>query len=268
MKFVRRFDYIVVNEQDRPNEAVRDLEAILQAERFRIHPLHRTTRSARRIVNEPVHERNYMSKSVFGDLDALLEHADSKFSLVNIVTKRARQLNNWIRVQQLPPADRREFFASEPLVDRETINPNKPVSIALDEIAEGKIHTSARARASSNGRRMCGIVGYIGERDSVPIILDSLGRLEYRGYDSAGIAVIDASRRAGRLQGRGQALAAGRAAAQRRSASRAASAWATPAGPRTAARRMPTPTRIWIARGRSPSSTTASSRTTRRCAPR
>jgi guanylate kinase len=37
MKFIRRFDYIVVNEQDRPQEAVRDLEAILQAERFRIH---------------------------------------------------------------------------------------------------------------------------------------------------------------------------------------------------------------------------------------
>ncbi len=38
---------------------------------------------------------------------------------------------------------------------------------------------------------MCGIVGYIGEKDSTPIILNGLKRLEYRGYDSAGVAVLD-----------------------------------------------------------------------------
>jgi len=37
---------------------------------------------------------------------------------------------------------------------------------------------------------MCGIVGYIGSQNATPIILDGLGRLEYRGYDSAGVAVI------------------------------------------------------------------------------
>ena len=36
---------------------------------------------------------------------------------------------------------------------------------------------------------MCGIVGYVGEEQAAPILLEGLSKLEYRGYDSAGIAV-------------------------------------------------------------------------------
>src|SRR5438477_12618778 len=54
---------------------------------------------------------------------------------------------------------------------------------------------------------MCGIVGYVGDKSAVGIILEGLKRLEYRGYDSAGVAVLSGEgqlqvRRApGRLKG-------------------------------------------------------------------
>src|SRR5260370_880408 len=51
---------------------------------------------------------------------------------------------------------------------------------------------------------MCGIVGYVGDRDAVRILLDGLRRLEYRGYDSAGLAVqapsgLEVRRSAGKI---------------------------------------------------------------------
>jgi glucosamine--fructose-6-phosphate aminotransferase (isomerizing) len=61
---------------------------------------------------------------------------------------------------------------------------------------------------------MCGIVGYVGPRDATPIILDGLKRLEYRGYDSAGLAVVQADgtigvrREVGKLAGLVELVAA------------------------------------------------------------
>src|SRR6476620_539129 len=52
---------------------------------------------------------------------------------------------------------------------------------------------------------MCGIVGYVGYRDALGVVVDALRRMEYRGYDSAGVAILDGAgglaveRKAGRL---------------------------------------------------------------------
>jgi glutamine---fructose-6-phosphate transaminase (isomerizing) len=59
--------------------------------------------------------------------------------------------------------------------------------------------------SGTGGVEVCGIVGYIGRRDAVPVLLEGLRSLEYRGYDSAGLAVIHRNRlqvvkTAGRVQ--------------------------------------------------------------------
>ena len=51
---------------------------------------------------------------------------------------------------------------------------------------------------------MCGIVGYVGDRRAQDVVVEGLRRLEYRGYDSAGIALVDGAsiawrKRAGKL---------------------------------------------------------------------
>ncbi len=51
---------------------------------------------------------------------------------------------------------------------------------------------------------MCGIVGYIGFRDAYPILIKGLKRLEYRGYDSAGVALIDADNKLSVLKAKGR----------------------------------------------------------------
>jgi len=58
---------------------------------------------------------------------------------------------------------------------------------------------------------VCGIIGYVGEEQALPILMDALRRLEYRGYDSAGVAVLDGGlqvvRKAGKLDALDKELA-------------------------------------------------------------
>ena len=77
---------------------------------------------------------------------------------------------------------------------------------AQDAGEAGEPRLDSRERESGGGtqQRMCGIVGYIGDKQVVPVLVEGLRRLEYRGYDSAGVAVvrtdgIEVRRSAGKL---------------------------------------------------------------------
>src|SRR5258708_2099340 len=70
----------------------------------------------------------------------------------------------------------------------------------LQALSPSALASSATSRAGPRTRRnpdhdvgeltMCGIIGYIGPKEVVPVLIDGLRRLEYRGYDSAGVAVV------------------------------------------------------------------------------
>ena len=81
------------------------------------------------------------------------------------------------------------------------------------------IRTSIRVTSQPNrGQAMCGIVGAVSTRDIVPILVEGLKRLEYRGYDSCGVAVHQQGelRRTRSTVARGRARCAGGARAHRR----------------------------------------------------
>ncbi|WP_300019300.1 glutamine--fructose-6-phosphate transaminase (isomerizing) [Pseudonocardia sp.] len=79
---------------------------------------------------------------------------------------------------------------------------------------------------------MCGIVGYVGPQDAAPILVEGLGRLEYRGYDSAGLAVTTKSGlKVRKVSGRVAALAADLPARFKGAPGIGHTRWATHGGP-------------------------------------
>ncbi len=171
---------------------------------------------------------------------------------------------------------------------RETVMTGGPASLHATNMRHSLCAGGLRARAAAAARHrstvnhlqerpMCGIVGYVGPREARPLLLAGLEKLEYRGYDSAGVSVlrgdrIDAVRAVGNLSAlraaigdRDAAPANGGGARRPAPAARRSTAGpgsATPAGRPTAASPRRTPTRTSTTPTGSTSSSTGSSRTT------
>ena len=96
---------------------------------------------------------------------------------------------------------------------------------------------------------MCGIVGYVGDKQALEVVVEGLRRLEYRGYDSAGVAILDRGRRALQVERKAGKLANLEKVLAEHELPRHRSASATPAGRPTARPPTPTPTRTSTAPG-------------------
>ena len=88
---------------------------------------------------------------------------------------------------------------------------------------------------------MCGIVGFTGKRQAAPVLLDGLSKLEYRGYDSAGLAVRDGEEPVRIVKARGRLKALEE---KTDGGCRGPAALATPVGPPMGSPRSKTPTPI------------------------
>ena len=86
---------------------------------------------------------------------------------------------------------------------------------------------------------MCGIVGYIGQNDAYPVLIEGLKKLEYRGYDSAGVALINSQNQLNIYKTKGKVSNLEAMAAERI----AAVMWVSPipAGPPMVSLLLPTP---------------------------
>src|SRR5947207_10438723 len=65
-----------------------------------------------------------------------------------------------------------------------------PCSASVPPARRGCAARPGRSRRARTLERMCGIVGYVGDKQALEVVVEGLRRLEYRGYDSAGVAVV------------------------------------------------------------------------------